>query len=311
MTTPALYDNARWPKAQPRLSVLIPFLRDDPTRVMRALDREARALDGAVELVALDDGTNDLALTERVNLAIDDLALPARLITLTDNQGRAKGRNLMAARSRGAWLLFLDSDMLPDSPDFLKTYLALIAAEGPAVACGGFSLNQTPRQPQYALHRRMALATDCAPAEIRRRTPEKYVFTSNLLIRRDVLEQEVFDEAFSGWGWEDVEWAMRVSRRRAIVHIDNTATHLGLDTAAAMAVKYEQSVANFARVVAQHHDLVSRYPSYRVARMLKPLPWRRAWRALLKRFALIEQAPLSARAIAMRLYRAALYAEAV
>jgi hypothetical protein len=62
---------------------------------------------------------------------------------------------------------------------------------------------------------------------------------------------------------------MRVARQHPILHIDNTATHLGLDTAPDMARKYEQSAANFARVVASHRDVVSAYPSYKVAKALK------------------------------------------
>ena len=104
---------------------------------------------------------------------------------------------------------------------------------------------------------------------------------------------------------------MRVARNHWITHIDNTATHLGLDPAATMAVKYEQSAGNFARVVAGHKTVVERYPSYRAARMLKRVPLRAAWRPVLKSFALTEAAPLAARAFAMKLYRAALYAEAV
>ena len=157
----------------------------------------------------------------------------------------------------------------------------------------------------------MAAASDCAPVSVRRQAPEKHVFTSNLLVRRDVFDSEAFDEAFTGWGWEDVEWAMRVSRRHPIVHIDNTATHLGLDTAPAMAAKYEQSVGNFARVVERHHDIVAAYPSYRVASMLKSAPLRGLWRPWLKAVALARAAPLGMRALAMRLYRAALYADVV
>ena len=104
---------------------------------------------------------------------------------------------------------------------------------------------------------------------------------------------------------------MRVTRRYAIGHIDNTATHLGLDTAPVIAAKYEQSAANFARVVVEHRKIVEHYPSYRVARFLRRLPLRRLWRPVLKALALADPTPLAARALAMRLYRAALYAEAV
>jgi glycosyltransferase involved in cell wall biosynthesis len=307
----AVTDNAAWTNAQPTLSILIPFLRDDPTRLLAALDLEAEILAGAAEIVVLDDGSADPALAAAVAETVCGLALPARFVCLSANQGRAKGRNRLAAEARGGWLLFLDSDMLPDTRRFVQTYLDLIAQDEPAVAFGGFSLDQAPPVRAHALHRRMAGASDCAPVPVRRQAPEKHVFTSNLLVRRDIFEAEAFDEAFTGWGWEDVEWAMRVSRRHPITHVDNTATHLGLDTAPAMAAKYEQSVANFARVVARHRHIVAAYPSYRVARMLKPMPLKALWRPGLKTLALARAAPLGLRALAMRLYRAALYADVV
>lgn len=42
-----IHDNAAWAGATPTLSVLIPFLRDDPTDLLGQLDREAAALSGA------------------------------------------------------------------------------------------------------------------------------------------------------------------------------------------------------------------------------------------------------------------------
>lgn len=302
-----MVDNAAWTGAAPRLSVLIPFMRDDPVALLKALD----GADGAAEIVVLDDGTGDDALAARVEATVRALARPARFIRLLANEGRSRGRNRLAAAARARHLLFLDSDMLPDSPDFLARWLDLIARDDPAVAFGGFSLDQTPRRREHALHRAMALKSDCLGAAERALAPEKHVFTSNLLVRRDVFDTEAFDEGFAGWGWEDVEWAMRVARRHAIVHIDNTATHLGLDTARDQARKYEQSAANFARVVAAHAEVVSGYPSYRVARALKRVPARKVWRPALKAVALTDLAPVGARALAMRLYRAALYAEAV
>ena len=305
--TVTVVDNTAWRAAAPRLSVLIPFLRDDPSRLLAAIDRP----DLPAEIVVLDDGSRDAALADRVAGAVRQLALPGRFLRLAANEGRAAGRNRLAAEARGRHLLFLDADMLPDAADFLARWLELIGTDDPPAAFGGFSLDQSPRSPVTAVSRALSLKSDCMPVEARRRAPEKYVFTSNLLIRRDIFEAEPFDSGFVGWGWEDVEWGMRVSRRHPIAHIDNAATHLGLTPAATIAAKFEQSAANFARVVAAHGDIVRAYPSYRVAKALKRAPLRRLWRPWLKAVALFSPTPPTWRAFALRLYRAALYAEAV
>jgi glycosyltransferase involved in cell wall biosynthesis len=306
-----VFDNAAWEAAGPTISILIPFFQDDPTRLLAALDSEAAALGDAVEVVMLDDGSRDEALAGRAAVAVGRAGLPARLVALSSNLGRARSRNRLAGEARGRWLLFLDSDMLPDGSHFLRDYLELIERTAPAVAFGGFSLDQAPERPEFALHRYMASQSDCTPARARALEPEKHVFTSNLLVRRDVFDAERFDDGFTGWGWEDVEWAIRVSARHDICHLDNTATHLGLDPAPVMVAKFEQSAANFARVVGRHRDKITRYPSYRVARLLKSVPMKRAWRPVLRAVGLAEGAPLGLRNFALRLYRAALYADVV
>lgn len=304
-------ENPAWARATPELSVLTPFLRDDPRPLLDALAAEAGRLDGRAELVLLDDGSGDDVLAEAIAEAVQALRLPARFVRLAANEGRSRGRNRLARHARGRQLLFLDSDMLPDSDHFLAGYLDLIEADDPAVAFGGFTVDQAPHRREHALHRRLALRSDCLPAAQRALQPEKYVFTSNLLIRRDVFEAEPFDEAFTGWGWEDVEWGVRIARRHRITHLDNTATHLGLDEAGALARKYEQSAGNFGRILKAHPDVVRGYPAYRAARLLRGLPLRGLWRRAFKALALSELAPLAVRAFSMRLFRASVWAEAV
>ena len=201
--------------------------------------------------------------------------------------------------------------MRPDDARFLRTWVDLAVRNAPAVAFGGFSLLQAPTDRRFAVHRALAAKSECVPCAERARQPEKYVYTSNLLVRRDVLEAEAFDPGFSGWGWEDVEWAMRVSRRFEVVHIDNPATHMGLDTVAILAGKYEQSAPNFGRMAARHPEIVAAYPSYRAARLLKRVPALPVLRRLMRGAAAADWLPTAARAFSLRLYRAALYADAV
>ncbi len=306
-----MIDSPAWKDAKPAVSVLIPFLRDDPAELLTLLDEEAASVGGAVEIVVLDDGTRDAALTSRLAGQIKAMALPVRLITLPANEGRSIGRNRLASAARGGSLLFLDSDMRPDHRRFLRDWADLAAREDPAVAFGGFSLLQAPTDARFAVHRAMAARSECVPWMERARQPEKYVYTSNLLVRRDVFEAEAFDPGFTGWGWEDVEWAMRVSRRFRVVHLDNPATHMGLDTVAALAGKYEQSAPNFARMAQRHPSIVAAYPSYKAARLLKRLPALPRLRRMMRRGADTNWLPVAARAFSLRLYRAALYADAV
>jgi glycosyltransferase involved in cell wall biosynthesis len=286
-------------------------LRDNPGELLVLLDREAATLDGAVEIVILDDGTGDAALTSCLKAIIATLNLPVQLMTLPANEGRSRGRNRLSGAARGQYLLFLDSDMRPDTDLFLTNWVAIAKDQNPAIVFGGFSLLQAPTDDRFAVHRSMAARSECVAADVRSKAPEKYVYTSNLLVRRDVFDSEGFDPAFTGWGWEDVEWAMRVSRTYAILHIDNPATHMGLDTVEALASKYEQSAANFARVIARHPDIVSGYPSFRAAKVLKKVPGLPLLRPAMRQVARSSWVPVPARSFALRLYRAALYADVV
>ncbi len=310
MNQPVILDNAAWEAVTPEISILVPFYKDDPRRLIDALNGEAPKLTGRIELIILEDGKSDPDLSQQIRQTILDLALPTRLIQLGLNEGRAKGRNRLTAAARGRYFLFLDSDMAPDRIDFLDVYLKLLSSS-PDVVVGGFSTKQCIPEPHHQLHLALAARADCLPADSRSLNPKKYVFTSNLLVRREVFEAETFDETFKGWGWEDVEWGARVGSRFHVRHIDNPATHLGLDTAETLASKYEQSVANFSRLVTRHPELVASFPSYKLARFLKRLPARLHWRFVLKRLALNSGAPLLVRVFALKTYRAALYAEVV
>ena len=309
-STARSFESPSYAVATPRLSVAIPFFRYDPLPLFRTLCLEATGLDLRVEILLLDDGSNDTPGLARVADAVFGSETPARLLAISANQGRSAGRNRLFAESRARHLLFLDCDMVPDADDFLERWLRHAQGHDPACTFGGFSLKQTRILPATRLHAAIQQRGECVNAAHRAQVPAKYVYASNLLVRRDVFAAAPFDAQFQGWGWEDVEWGVRIAKHYPISHIDNPASHLGLDSDAALLAKYRQGGANFARLVQLHPDAVAAYPSVRLARRLKFIP---AKALLLEGLRTVAQSPLptSARVFAAKLYRTLIYAEAL
>ncbi|MDX2275339.1 MAG: glycosyltransferase family A protein [Hyphomonadaceae bacterium] len=295
----------RRPLARPRLSVLTPFRGDDPTPL---LERLADAPEG-VEFILLDDGTNRAALLARVIKAAEAMNAPATVIVRAHNCGRAAARNRLLAEAQGEYVLFLDADMLPDNPNFLRIWFSLIECERPFVAFGGLSLAQAKPTRETALHHNIFGHSDCRSAHERQRDAAQFTASANLLVRRDFLNDIKFDPEFAGWGWEDVDWALRAAQHAKIVHVDNPATHVGLDCVDTLMRKSKEAGPNFARLARKHPDAMPRFMSHRVARALKRLPLRAAWRGLCAWLVRRDHAPLPLRSMAFKVYRASYYAE--
>jgi len=295
----------RGPARPPLISVLIPFYKDDPTPLVEAL-----ALAGDdVEFVLLSDGAAGAHDLLPLIEALTQLSAPVRLIVFADNQGRSSARNRLADAALGQFLLFLDADMAPASPTFLARWLRIARNDAPAIAFGGL---RAPRHVEKSrrLHRRLALLSDCHGVRTRNVAPARSLASSNLLVRRDLIDAVPFDDGFVGWGWEDVDWALRAAQLAPITHIDNPAIHLGLDDVETLLRKSAEGATNFARLAARHPGAVKQFPSYRAARLAAHAPKLAALAAWLARDPL-GLAPLDLRVRALKLHRAALNAKAL
>lgn len=287
----------------PLLSVVTPFHRDDPSALLASLTPAPQE----VEFVLLDDGSSDAALLSRTITACARLGAAARIVVWSDNRGRSAARNRLIEAARGEYVLFLDADMRADDADFIPRWLHLIEATHPAAAFGGLSLRHAKRTAATALHFDLFARSDCRDA--RARTSAQFVSTANLLVRRDVLTAIPFDSEFVGWGFEDIDWALRASATAPILHIDNTASHLGLDEVSTLLRKSVQAGPNFARLAAKHQAAVSRFAAYKAARALRFAPARPFLMRALAWLAKFSAAPMLMRRLALKLFRAAHYAE--
>lgn len=281
----------------PRLSVLIPFLRDDPRKLIATLDRQAAP---DVEIVLIDDGAPDATLTDTVRAAVDAAATPASLLISRRNLGRSAARNRLSEAARGDWLLFLDADMsLPD--DFLQRWRTALTAARADALFGGYTPVQ-PDDPALAVHAALARASDVHTLAQRRALGAVAVCSSNLAVRRSFFQTCPFDTGFSGWGWEDVDWALSAARSGHLDHADIPAGHDGLQPVEALLDKFAAAGPNFARLLGRHPEYAAQ-PGARLARALKTTGLGAPARAIGAMLARIGWAPVRLRVLALKLYR--------
>lgn len=302
------FNSAAMDADTPVLSVLAPFYRDNPVPLVGTLARQIGALEQRVEIVLFDDGMPDPELNSAVEQALDVLPVPACLVTAGRNVGRAAARNRLAAAARGDWLLYLDADM--DVPDgFLARYLDAIAADEFDAAFGGYAPGPAT-EPRHRLHAALAAASDVHDAASRTRIGATAVCSSNLLVRADLMARTPFDEGFTGWGWEDVDWAVRADTAGRLIHLDNPARHDGWQDAPVLLAKFRDAATNYARLLAKHPQL-ARLPGAKAAQTLRALPGQQALRGLWSLIARMPAAPMRVRTLALKLWRASWAAEAL
>lgn len=303
--------SASAPGREPRLTICVPAFKDDASGLIEALGTTEGADRAA--LIVFDDGSQDTLLTHRHMASLRIYPGQYALVTAATNRGRATARNRLAALAMTDWLLFLDADMRPDSGHFLTRYgQAMLELDGPGLVVGGFTVARERRR-ATALHHAQSLASDCVDAATRATDPGRFVFTSNLLVHRAILETVRFDPGFTGWGWEDVDWGLRVAERYPVRHIDNTACHLGLISNHQLITRFANSGANYARLLERHPEATANLPLSRAIHALKVLPFRPFVAGLSRLLASdpVGLLPMPLRLLALKTLRAARYADAI
>ncbi len=294
------------------LSILVPFYNQNPTGLLESLLDACGEHPGLVEIVMADDGSRDAGPVHSLLARMRTAGVPCSMLVLHGNRGRARVRNLLGAAARGDYILFLDGDMELTSPAYLGDYLRLIQGGRPAVAFGGIRMAAIGASDRiHRLHEYLSRRLHCLPAEQRNRAPGKYVYSSNLLLRRDLLVRHGFDEQFRGWGWEDVELGFRLSDRVNVVHVDNPVTHAGYHAAAELLERWGCSVNNFQILCDKHPDKVPALAIYKASATLARVPGIHALEAPLK-FVVLSDAravPLALRFWCWKFLRAIIYTD--
>ena len=264
------------PRPDLLLSIVIPTHNWDVGGLLDKLGDEitAHGLHRCVHVDVFDDASTpaSAAASEASVHRNAQRGLRAQFYRSDHNVGRSAARNALVARARGTHLLFLDADVLPDSTRFLRNYLAQ-AHDGAMAVCGGISYTQCGLgNAETRFYLRYSSATSVAPARLRMERPWAWLYTANVMVACSLVAQVPFDDGFIGYGYEDLEWGIRLASAGGLSHIDNPVTHLGLLSKATLQRKMRESTPNLLRLVRLHPQSAEELRLVRVARRLRSLP---------------------------------------
>jgi GT2 family glycosyltransferase len=265
-----------------------------------------------VELLVLVDGNTALAGQAEVLAMAEAQGLAAGFALAPQNLGRSGARNALAAAAKGEHILFLDADSLPDAPGFVARALAAARAAPEAVTCGGRTGRRCPPAPRDSrLFEAHSQKREWIPAAERNRDPEGNFLSANFQLRRDLFLAAPFDARFTGWGWEDTDWALRIRPHAALRHVENTVSHMEHHTDAAWLGRLDRSVGNYALLAAAHPEAVRRHRLWPLMRLVRPISGWGWLKALLLRLALWPMLPAGLRLKLAKLRQAMVYASAI
>lgn len=252
------------------LSILIPVYNWDISALLKILYAQCSELSGPeqVEIIVADDGSSQ----KYDNRLIAEQLSGIIYKELPENIGRASVRNYLIGLSQGEYVLFLDADMLPDQEDFVKTYVEL-ARSGKQIICGGISYRQFEQgDPSSSFHIYKSLKTEALPADTRSKMPWRYVFTSNIMLRSDILQSVRFDPRFTSYGFEDIEWAIRLAESYQVNHIDNTCSHMGVLDKGQVFKRMREAINNHYLLYTLYPEKIGSVGAVKMARFFQYFP---------------------------------------
>jgi hypothetical protein len=222
------------------LSVLIPTYNYNSYPLVLELHKQCLECKIEFEIICLDDCSKpqfDID-NEQINQLDNCLFLKNKT-----NVGRTQTRAILAEKSKFELLLFLDSDVIPTHSNFIKKYIDADIKKQ-QVIIGGIEYQKINIEQNKTLRYKYGIEREAVKSNIRNIKPYSNIFSSNMLIKKDVFTLYNFNQNENLYGL-DVYFAYQLFINKiAVLHIENPIYHIGIEDNEVFIEKSMKSVEN-------------------------------------------------------------------
>jgi len=227
------------------LSILIPVYDYNVFPLVLKLKQQAENLGIIYEIIAQDDcGKKFIIENQQIN-TLENCCFS----TNTENLGRGKNINLLCSKSKYEYILIMEADSLPEKENFLKNHIEALL-QCPVVVFGGVKYPNTIVSKEKVLRRKYGIERETKSLNHRLKKDYDFVFTWNLLLKKEILLQFPFPDFLHEYGYEDFVFIKNLRLNSIpIIHIENSLIHYNDDNSLDFIKKTEIAVKNLHHLI--------------------------------------------------------------
>lgn len=173
------------------------------------------------EIIVVDDGSTDK--THKTVQEIQKKAKTKIIYLKQKNKGQGSARNLGIKSAEGKIIVFIGDDIIV-KPNFIEQHISTHQKYPEKnAACLGFitwhpSLKITPlmkwlESSSSILGRFGGHQFAYDKLENKKEADYNFFYTSNISLKKEMLQKEKFDQEFGHYGWEDIELGHRLTKK--------------------------------------------------------------------------------------------------
>lgn len=209
-----------------KLSILIPVYNFKIKKLVLELHEQAVKLQETYEILIADDCSTDTECIKEYDFCRQ--LNHCQVFRFHVNKGRTFTRNFLAQKAQANHLLFLDADVMPKNPNFLRHYLEHSGSAD--LIFGGITYSEKTPEKQQILRWKYGKAREAKSVEKRKENPYYTIISQAFLIDKDIF-LKVNQSLENKYGMDSIFTSNLLKNKAKILHIDNPIIHYGLESA--------------------------------------------------------------------------------